>query len=138
MLEDIGYTFAYAGVGVVMLALGFLALDLLTPGKLAKHVWDERSINAGIVLSSGFLGIGVVIWAAIWYHATNGFGEALQYTVVFGLIGVVLQAVAYVLLDLITPGKLGDAICDTRFHPASLVTAASQLAVSLVVVASIV
>ena len=137
MLEDIGYAVAYAGIGVVMLGLGFFALDVLTPGKLAKHIWEDRSLNASIVLSSGFLGIGLIVFTTIWVHATASFGEALEWTVVFGLVGIALQAVAYVVLDLATPGKLGDAICDTKFHPASLVTAASQVAVSLVVVASI-
>jgi uncharacterized membrane protein YjfL (UPF0719 family) len=137
MLDSIGYAVAYAGVGVALLTVGFFVLDLLTPGKLAKHIWQERSLNAGIVLSAGFLSIGLVTFGTIWFHATNGFGEALEYTVVFGLLGIALQAIAYLLLDLVTPGKLGDAVCDARFHPASLVTAASQIAVSLVVVASI-
>lgn len=137
LIDDIGYALAYAGIGVLLLGFGFFVLDILTPGKLAKHIWEERSLNAGIVLASGFLGIGLITFTTIWVHATDGFGDALEWTVVFGLIGITVQAIAYVLLDLVTPGKLGDAVCETAFHPASLVTAASQIAVSLVVVASI-
>lgn len=137
LLDDIGYALAYAGIGVLLLGLGFFVLDVLTPGKLAKHIWEQRSLNAAIVLASGFLGIGGITFTTIWVHATDGFGDALEWTVVFGLIGIAIQAIAYVLLDLITPGKLGDAVCEAKFHPASLVTAASQVAVSLVVIASI-
>jgi hypothetical protein len=45
--------------------------------------------------------------------------------------------VAFVVLDLLTPGKLGAALMQVPFHPASLVTAAATLAVSAIIVASI-
>ena len=55
VLTSLGYAAAYALLGVVLLIIGFVALDVLTPGHLAKHIWMERSVNAGIVLSAGFL-----------------------------------------------------------------------------------
>jgi uncharacterized membrane protein YjfL (UPF0719 family) len=137
VLASIGYAVAYTGVGIALLTLGFVALDLLTPGRLGRHIHEERSVNAGIVLAAGFLGQGLIIFAAIWTNATSGFGEALLYTVVFGVLGVVLQAVAFVVLDLITPGKLGAHVTEVAFHPASLVLAAVQLSVAAIVVASI-
>jgi uncharacterized membrane protein YjfL (UPF0719 family) len=137
VLASIGYAVAYTGVGIVLLTLGFVALDLLTPGRLGRHIHEERSVNAGIVLAAGFLGQGMIIFAAIWTNATSGFGEALLYTVVFGVLGVLLQAVAFVVLDLITPGKLGAHVTEVAFHPASLVLAAVQLSVAAIIVASI-
>jgi hypothetical protein len=71
MLDNIGYALAYSGVGIALLVLGFVALDLLTPGRLASHIWEERSVNAGIVLSSGFIGLGLVIFTAIWTNSTR-------------------------------------------------------------------
>ena len=137
MLASIGYAVAYTGVGLALLALGFFALDLLTPRHLGRHLYEHRPINEAIVLSAGFLGQGAVIFAAIWTNATSGFGTALLYTVVFGILGVVLQAVAFLLLDLLTPGKLGEHLMEASFHPASLVSAAAQLAVAAIIVASI-
>ena len=137
MLASIGYAVAYTGVGLALLALGFLALDLLTPGHLGRHIYEQRSTNAALVLAAGFLGQGLVIFAAIWTNATSGFGEALGYTVVFGILGILLQAVAFVVLDLITPGRLGAHVTGVAFHPASLVRAAGQLSVAAIVVASI-
>ncbi|MEV1286541.1 DUF350 domain-containing protein [Micromonospora sp. NPDC049679] len=137
MLASLGYALAYTAVGIALLTGGFFALDLLTPGRLGKHIYDNRSINAGIVLASGFLGLGAITFTAIWTNATNGFGSALAWTVAFGVFGIVLQAVAFVVLDLITPGKLGEIVVQVPFHPASLVTAASQVAVSAIIVASI-
>ena len=137
MLASIGYAVAYTGVGILLLVVGAVALDLLTPGHLARHIYEERSANAAIALAAGFLGQGAIAFTTIWTNATNGFGTALGYTVVFGLVGVALQVVAFLVLDLLTPGKLGATLMQVPFHPASLVTAAATLAVSAIIVASI-
>ncbi|CCH86626.1 conserved membrane protein of unknown function [Modestobacter italicus] len=137
MLASIGYAVAYTGVGILLLMAGAFALDLLTPGHLARHIYEERSVNAAIALAAGFLGQGAIAFTSIWTNATSGFGTALSYTVAFGVVGVGLQVVAFVVLDLLTPGKLGHTLMQVPFHPASLVTAASTLAVSAIIVASI-
>lgn len=137
MLASIGYAVAYTGVGIALLVLGFFVLDLLTPGHLGRHIYEDRSVNAAVTLSAGFLGQGAIVFASIWTNATSGFGRALLYTVVFGLLGVLLQAVAFVVLDLITPGRLGAHLMEPGFHPASLVSAAAELAVAAIIVASI-
>jgi uncharacterized membrane protein YjfL (UPF0719 family) len=137
VLASIGYAVAYTGVGIALLVLGFYVLDLLTPGHLGRHIYEHRSVNAAVTLAAGFLGQGAIIFATIWTNATSGFGQALLYTVVFGVLGVLLQAAAFVVLDLITPGKLGEHLMAAAFHPASLVSAAVALAVSVIIVASI-
>jgi uncharacterized membrane protein YjfL (UPF0719 family) len=137
VLASIGYAAAYTGVGIALLVLGFYALDLLTPGNLGRHIAEHRSLNAAIAVSGGFLGQGAIVFASIWTNATSGFGRALLYTVVFGILGVVLQAVAFVALDVLVPGRLGQHLMEPAFHPASLVSAAVQLAVAAIIVASI-
>ena len=137
MLASIGYAAAYTGVGILLLVVGAVVLDLLTPGHLAKHIYEERSVNAGIALGAVFLGQGAIAFTTIWTNGTSGFGDALADTVVFGLVGVALQVVAFFVLDLLTPGKLGQHLVEVGFHPASLVSAASTPAVSAIVVASI-
>lgn len=137
MLASIGYAAAYTGVGIALLMLGFVALDLLTPGHLGRHIYQEGSVNAGIVLAAGFLGQGAIAFTTIWTNATDGFGRALWWTVVFGVLGVVLQAVAFLALYVVAPGHLGRALVQVKFHPASLVSAAAQLAVAAIIVASI-
>ena len=137
MLASIGYAVAYTGVGIALLVLGFYALDLLTPGHLGRHIYEDRSVNAALTLAAGFLGQGAIVFASIWTNATSGFGQALLYTVVFGVLGVVLQAIAFVALDVLIPGRLGHHLMEPTFHPASLVSAAVQLAVAAIIVASI-
>ncbi|GAA2035974.1 hypothetical protein GCM10009740_28830 [Terrabacter terrae] len=89
------------------------------------------------MLASGFLGLGGIVFTAIWVNGSGAVGEALGSTVVFGLLGVVLQALAFRLLDLVTPGDMAELVTQRESHPAALVAAAAQAAVSLVVVASI-
>ena len=137
MLASIGYAVAYTGVGIALLVVGYYVLDLLTPGHLGRHIYESRSANAAVTLAAGFIGQGMIIFATIWTNATSGFGLALWYTVVFGLLGIVLQAVAFVVLDLITPGKLGEHLTQPTFNPACLVSAAVELAVAVIIVASI-
>jgi uncharacterized protein DUF350 len=98
-----GYAVVYAAVGLLVLGLGYVALDLLTPGRLGRHIYEERSVNAGIVLGSAFASLGGIVFTAIWTNGESGFGAALVWTVAFGLLGVLLQAAAFRLLDLVTP-----------------------------------
>ena len=137
MLESIGFAAAYTGVGIALLVLGFFALDLLTPGHLGRHIYEDRSVNAGLTLAAGFLGQGVIVFASIWTNATSGFGQALLYTVVFGVLGVLLQAVAILVLEMISPGRLGAHLTDRDFHPAGVGSAAVRLRVAANRVASI-
>ncbi len=58
-------------------------------------------------------------------------------TAIFGAVGVVLQAVVYLLFDLLTPGKVGGVVGDPVDHPGSWVLAASLLASALIVAACI-
>ena len=138
MIASLGFAAAYSLLGVALLVVGFVALDILTPGHLARHISIERSVNAGIILSAGFIAQGAIVFSAIWFNGEAAFGAAFISTAVFGLLGVLMQAVAFVLIDLATPGRLGELVTEVPFHPASLVTASAQLAISFVVVASIV
>jgi hypothetical protein len=137
VIESLGYAAAYALLGVVLLVIGFVALDILTPGRLAELIWMERSVNAAIVLSAGFLAQGAIVFSAIWFYGESGFGLAFISTAVFGLLGVLMQAVAFLLIELATPHRMGEVVSTVPFHPASLVIAATQIAVSLAVVASL-
>jgi uncharacterized membrane protein YjfL (UPF0719 family) len=138
MLDNLLAAVVYLGVGVALLILAAFVVDLLTPGRLVSHVVDQRSYSAALVLAAALLGQGLVIFTAIWTNADAGFGDALLWTVAFGLLGVVLSAVAFLLIDLLTPGRLGQMLSRPGpVQPIAVVTAAAHLAVAAIVVASI-
>ena len=62
---------------------------------------------------------------------------SIGYAVAYTGVGIVLLTFGFLVLDLLTPGKLGQHVTEVPFHPASLVLGAVQLAVAGIVVASI-
>lgn len=49
MLYEILGTLAYFGVSVVVLVIGFVVLDLMTPGRLRDLVFIEHLPNAALI-----------------------------------------------------------------------------------------
>ncbi len=134
MLELVGQVLAYSGVGIVVLVAGFLVIDALTPGRLGALVM-EGNANAAVLAATTLLALGLILWFAIFF--TGAGWEGLDDALVYGAVGVGAQAVGFVVLDALTPGKLA-VICEERtLHPAALVSAAVQIAVALVVCASL-
>ena len=135
MLELVAQVLAYTGVGIAILGAGFWMLDLLTPGHLGRLVVEQRNPNAGLVAGAGLLSLGLILWFAIFFTGAGWSG--LDDAAVFGAVGVVTQAIGFLLLDLITPGKLREEIMGERLHPGAVMAAAMQFALALVVAASL-
>src|SRR3954454_1842207 len=109
LLSEAGATLAYGGVGVALMALGFVVVDILTPGKLGQQIWAERNRGAGLVLAAKLLGVGTIVTTAI-VTSDDGLAAGLVSTVVYGVLGIILTSVAFLVLDVITPGRLGDIV----------------------------
>jgi uncharacterized membrane protein YjfL (UPF0719 family) len=128
---------AYSGTGLVLMAVGFVLVDVLTPGRLKDLIWKDHSKNAAVLVAATFLGLGVNIFLAIMYNGEAGLTSGLVYTGVFGLLGVLMQMVSFLLLDKLSGDHLGELVKETTFNAAILVPASAQVAVSLIVGASI-
>ncbi|MFF4344700.1 DUF350 domain-containing protein [Kitasatospora sp. NPDC001540] len=136
ILHQLGHAAAYGAVGLVLLLLGVLLVDALTPGRLGHQIWVERNRNAAVVLSSALLAIGAIVFTAVM-STYQEFVKGLVAAAVFGLFGLLLMAVSFWLLDLVTPGRLGELLVDPEPHPAVWVTASTNLAVAAIVSAAI-
>ena len=71
------------------------------------------------------------------WHAQT-LGEALLYTALFGLFGIVLAVVGYKLFDKCTPGNLHKEIVEHKNVAAALVGAAVILGVCIIIAAAMV
>jgi hypothetical protein len=79
-----------------------------------------------------------VVFTAICTNGETALGEALLWTVVFGVLGIVVNTVMLLAVDVVTPGRLGEIVTTPGAAvPLAYVTAAAALAVSAVVCASI-
>jgi len=136
LLEGAGRSVVFGMVGIGLMAVGFLLIDLLTPGKLRDLIWVDKNPNAALLLAANQVGIALIVFTAI-FTSYNNFLEGLLSTVVFGVIGIAVMAVAFLVLDFMTPGKLGEVICSPERHPGALVSAASHFGAALIVCACI-
>ncbi|PTA42455.1 DUF350 domain-containing protein [Micromonospora sp. RP3T] len=136
LVTDLLVTLAYGVVGVVLMAVGYLLVDLATPGKLHELIWAERNRNATLLLASNLVGVGTVVVAAI-VASDDDFMLGLVGAAAYGFLGLVLMAVAFVLLDVATPGKLGELLVDPDPHPAVWISATVHVATGAIIAAAI-
>ncbi|WP_150249634.1 DUF350 domain-containing protein [Nocardiopsis deserti] len=129
---------AYGGVGIVILVLGYLLTDLLTPGKLHELIWENRNRNAVLLVSANTLGSAIVVTSAILSSESEiGLGAGLVSTAVYGLIGLGVMALSFVLIDLLVPAKVAQMISSDEPHPATWVSASAHVAIAVVIAAAL-
>jgi uncharacterized membrane protein YjfL (UPF0719 family) len=137
ILHEGGATLAYGALGIALMALGYLVVEITTPGRLGHQIWTEGNRGAALLLSVKLLGVGMIVTTAI-VTSDDDLGQGLLDTAVYGLLGIVLMVVAFYLLDLLTPGKLGATLVDgAGVHPAGWVVAAADLAVAAIVAGAV-
>ena len=124
-------TLLYFVIGFAVLALGFVALDALTPGNLRQQVYTDRNPNAAILLGANHLSLAIIVVTAI-LTSDDSLGQGLVDSAVYGLLGVVLQAVALRLLDAFVPGHLRAMVTEPRMSGAAWAVASSLVAIGAV------
>jgi uncharacterized membrane protein YjfL (UPF0719 family) len=128
LVQNVVSTLLYFLAGVIILVLGFVMVDALTPGRLRSQVFVERRPNAVIVTAATDISLTTVIVSAI-VASSDKLGQGLVDTLVYGLVGIALQGVALVVLEAVVPGHYRDMIDAERFHPASVAAAVILVAV---------
>ncbi|MCX4469049.1 MULTISPECIES: DUF350 domain-containing protein [Micromonospora] len=136
LVIDLLVTLAYGVVGVVLMGVGYGLVDVATPGKLHELIWTERNRNAALLLSSNLLGVGTIVVAAI-VASEDDFVIGLVGAAAYGIVGLVIMAAAFLLLDAVTPGRLGELLVDPEPHPAVWVSAVVHLATGAIIAAAI-
>ena len=137
LFEELAAGLLYGLVGIVLLVIGFYVIDLLTPGKLGDLLVAHRRRDVGIVVASAMLAVGAIVTSAI-LASDDDLGRGLAESAGYGLVGIVLLGVAFITVDRITPGRLGDILADEHEDPAvAYVTAASLLGIGAIIAAAI-
>ncbi|SDY22612.1 protein of unknown function [Micromonospora pattaloongensis] len=136
LITDLLVSLAYGAVGVLLMGIGYVLVDVATPGRLHELIWTDRNRNAALLLASNLAGVGIIVVAAI-NASDESFLLGLIGSAAYGLVGLLVMAGAFLLLDLATPGKLGQILVDPEPHPAVWVSAVIHLATGAVVAAAI-
>ena len=129
-------TILYFLVGTAVLILGFVVVDVLTPGKLRQLVFIDRRPNAVILACANYIALAAVIISAIT-NSYSKLGQGLVGVAVYGLMGVVLQGIAILSMHFVIPGDFHEHIDEPELHPAAFATAVMLLAVGGVTAAAL-
>ena len=129
-------TLAFAAVGTLVLGLGYVVLDAITPGNLRHLVYEDHNGNAAVLAGANVLALAGIVVTAI-ATSDDDLGKGVLDALVYGLIGIALLALAFKVLDRLTPGNLGQICTDPPGTPAVYVTAAFLLGLGAVLAAAI-
>ena len=131
LTQGVVATLLFFVIGVGVLALGFLALDLITPGNLRTQVYRDHNPNAAVLLAANHLALAIIVVTAIMTSADN-LGQGLVDTAVYGLVGVLLQALALRVLDAVIPADLRALVNEPRLRGSTWAIGASLVAIGAV------
>ncbi|MEE6177595.1 DUF350 domain-containing protein [Mycobacterium sp. 050134] len=126
----------YFLVGVGVLIAGFLMVDVLTPGNLRQLVFIDRRPNAVVLASAMYVALAIVIISAI-ASSYSQLGQGLVGVAVYGLVGVLLQGGALLIVQVAVPGHFREHVDEPELHPAAFATATMLVAVGGVIAAAI-
>lgn len=124
-------TVAYFALALFILLVGFGLLDLLTPGKLVRLIFAHHLPNAALIASAQQISLGIIICSAI-LHSPAELLSGLATTAVYAGVGLVLQALALIVMEVLIPVRIRGLVEDPRLRAGTV-----MVAITLVVVAAI-
>nr|WP_155820989.1 DUF350 domain-containing protein [Gordonia hirsuta] len=130
---------SYGLVSVAVLIIGFIGLDLVTPGSLRTLIWRENNRTATVLAVAQALGLMIALAAGIGAAPGLELWRGVLYTAVYGVITVALMMFSFVLVDALTPGRLGSLLLDHKTpgggaaHPAVWLNAVLFVAIGVFV-----
>lgn len=133
--RGIGAILLYAVLGVLLMLLGFYAVDLTTPGKLNRMVRDGLP-NAVVVTAAGMVSMAFIVVVAI-YASSGALAQGLLASLIFGLVGIIAQVGGVRLLEWVTGIDIGSVLADDQLRPQAFVVSAAHVALGLVVAVAI-
>jgi hypothetical protein len=133
--RGVGAIVLYAIVGLVLMMIGFYAIDLTTPGPLRKMV-DAGKPNAIVVAAAGTVSMAFIVVLAI-YASSGKLVEGLVGSAIFGLVGIIAQVVMMRFATLVIGIDMDALFQRDEFNYESLMVAAAQFALGIVVAVAI-
>lgn len=133
--QGIGAIALYAVIGLVLMLAGFYVIDWTTPGKLTQLVREGRP-NAAVVTASGLFSLAFIVVVAIYFSPAK-LSDGLVTSLIFGIVGIVAQVVVMRIFEFAMRIDIGAMLAAEKFTPASIVVAAANVALGLVVAVAI-
>ena len=129
--RGVGAIALYAVVGLVLMLIGFYAIDLATPGPLRKMV-DQGKPNAIIVSAAGIVSMALIVVLAI-IAASGKLLDGLIAAAVFGLVGIAAEVVMMRVATIVLGIDMHTLLASDEYNHEALMVAAMQFALGMVV-----
>lgn len=133
-IDDLGNTLVWLATAVALMGLGFVVVDVLTPGNLRAQV--SHNLNAGLLVGGKMLAVGIIVFSAIW-TAPDALDEGLLEAVLYSVLGLIISAIVFLLIDWVLPVRLRQLVEEEAFDPATCVAVGAEIGLALVVAAAI-
>ena len=133
--RGVGAIALYAVVGLVLMLVGFYAIDLATPGPLRKEL-DHGKPNAVIVAAAGIVSMALIVVLAI-FASSGKLLEGLISAAVFGLVGIVAEVLMMRVATLMLGIDMHALLAADEFNYEALMVAAAQFSLGVVVAVAI-
>ena len=131
LINGVAGTLAYFVLAAVILVVGFVILDLITPGKLHELVFVHHLPNAAVITVAQQVSIGIIVVTAVLTSSDN-LTQGLIETAVFGALGLVIQVIVMALLEVFIPGRFRDLVEDPKLRSGAVVAAVILVVVGAV------
>lgn len=131
LINGVAGTLAYFALAAVILVVGFVILDLITPGKLHELVFVHHLPNAAVITVAQQVSIGIIVVTAVLTSSDN-LTQGLIETAVFGALGLVIQVIVMALLEVFIPGRFRDLVEDPKLRSGAVVAAVILVVVGAV------
>lgn len=93
----------YVGVGIIVMMLGYLALDVVIPVKFAEEIKNKNKA-VGWLTAGIYIGLGLIIKSAIQSFNLSTGKNSLMFgiidTVFYAVVGIVLFMISYYIIDI--------------------------------------
>ncbi|OKX87356.1 DUF350 domain-containing protein [Corynebacterium glutamicum] len=131
LVDGVLGTLSYFVLAAVILVVGFVILDLITPGKLHELVFVHHLPNAAVITVAQQVSIGIIVVTAV-LTSSDILSEGLLETAVFGALGLVIQVVVMAVLEAVIPGRFRDLVEDPKLRSGAVVAAVILIVVGAV------
>ncbi|GAA0365036.1 DUF350 domain-containing protein [Actinoallomurus spadix] len=128
---------AYTAVGLVLLLIGFFAVDVTTPGRLTSIIRHGRNTNAALLAVCGVVGVGLVVASSI-YASGGRLSEGLIATLVWGLVGIVAQQVGALIVRALFRVDVAALMRAESLEPSAVLLGATQATIGLITAVAVI
>ena len=128
VLDDVGGALAWTATSFLLFAVGFVIIDVLTPGALRTQIRDN--LNAAILVSAKMIAVAIIVFVSVW-TAPDDLGDGIVYAASQALWSLGVSVAAFLALDRLIPGGIRQVVDEATFSPRVLVAGAAEIAVAL-------